>query len=354
MSQLFSPLTLRSITFRNRIFVSPMCQYSSSDGLPNDWHLVHLGSRAVGGAGLVMVEASGIDPIGRISPDDSGLWSDAHAEAFMPITAFIKAQGAVPAIQLAHAGRKASTQLPWLKGSGLADDSRGWAPIGPSAVAFADGYRVPRAMSLADIDMVVEQWVAATKRALAAGFEVVEIHAAHGYLLNEFLSPLSNQRTDEYGGSLENRMRFPLRVVEAVRQAWPAHLPLFIRISATDWAEGGWDLEQSIVFAKRVKELGVDLVDCSSGGNVAGAKIPLGPGYQVAFSREIRRQAAIATGAVGLITGAKQAEGILANGEADVVLLARQLLRDPYWPLHAARELDVEVEWPKQYLRARM
>jgi 2,4-dienoyl-CoA reductase-like NADH-dependent reductase (Old Yellow Enzyme family) len=354
MSQLFTPLTLRSITFRNRIFVSPMCQYSSDDGLPTDWHLVHLGSRAVGGAGLVMVEASAVDPIGRISPDDSGIWSDAHAEAFRPIAAFIKAQGAVAAIQIAHAGRKASTQIPWLKGSGLADDARGWEPIGPSAVAFADGYRVPRAMSLADIDLVVEQWVAATKRALAAGFEVVEIHAAHGYLLHEFLSPLSNHRTDEYGGSLENRMRFPLRVVEAVRQAWPDELPLFIRISSTDWAEGGWDLEQSIDFAKRVKALGVDLVDCSSGGNVATAKIPLGPGYQVAFAREIRRQAGIATGAVGLITGAKQAEGILANGEADAVLLARQLLRDPYWPLHAARKLDVEVEWPKQYLRAKM
>lgn len=354
MSQLFSPFSLRSITFRNRIFVSPMCQYSSVDGMPTDWHLVHLGSRAVGGAGLVMVEASAIDPSGRISPDDSGMWSDAHAAAFEPIAAFIKAQGSVPAIQLAHAGRKASTQIPWLKGSGLADDARGWEPIGPSAVAFADGYRVPRAMSPADIDAVVDQWVAATKRSLTAGFEVVEIHAAHGYLLHEFLSPLSNQRTDEYGGSLENRMRLPLRVVEAVRRAWPVELPLFIRISATDWAEGGWDLEQSIAFAQRVRDLGVDLVDCSSGGNVASAKIPLGPGYQVAFAREIRKQAGIATGAVGLITGAKQAEGIIATGGADVVLLARQLLRDPYWPLHAARELDVDVDWPKQYLRAKM
>lgn len=354
MTQLFSPLTLRSITFRNRIFVSPMCQYSSVDGMPNDWHLVHLGSRAVGGAGLVMVEASAVDPIGRISPDDSGIWSDAHTEAFRPIAAFIKAQGAVPAIQIAHAGRKASTQVPWMKGSGLADDERGWEPIGPSALAFADGYRAPRAMTSSDIDFTVEQFVAATKRALVAGFEVVEIHAAHGYLLHEFLSPLSNLRADEYGGSLENRMRFPLRVVEAVRRAWPEQLPLFIRISATDWSDGGWDLEQSIVFATRTKALGVDLVDCSSGGNVAGARIPLGPGYQAAFSREIRKAAGIATGAVGLITGAKQAEGILANGEADVVLLARQLLRDPYWPLHAARELDVEVDWPKQYLRAKM
>ena len=354
MSHLFSPFTLRSITFRNRIFVSPMCQYSSIDGMPTDWHLVHLGSRAVGGAGLVMVEASAIHPVGRISPDDSGIWSDAHAEAFRPIAAFIRAQGAVPAIQLAHAGRKASTQIPWLKGSGLADDERGWEPIGPSAIAFADGYRVPRAMSSSEIDATVAQFVAAARRSLAAGFEVVEIHAAHGYLLHEFLSPLSNHRTDEYGGSLENRMRFPLRVVEGVREAWPAELPLFIRISSTDWAEGGWDLEQSIVFSKRIETLGVDLVDCSSGGNVATAKIPLGPGYQVAFSREIRRNAGIATGAVGLITGAKQAAGIIANGEADVVFLARQLLRDPYWPLHAARELDVDVTWPNQYLRAKM
>ncbi|MCM2315315.1 MAG: NADH:flavin oxidoreductase/NADH oxidase [Thermoanaerobaculia bacterium] len=354
MSHLFSPLTLRSITFRNRIFVSPMCQYSSIDGMPTDWHLVHLGSRAVGGAGLVMVEASAVDPIGRISPDDSGIWSDAHAEAFRPVASFIKAQGAVPAIQLAHAGRKASTQIPWLKGSGLADEERGWQPLAPSDIAFADGYRVPRTMSSSDIDATVAQFVCAARRALAAGFEVIEIHAAHGYLLHEFLSPLSNHRTDEYGGSLENRMRFPLRVVEAVRSAWPAELPLFIRISATDWAEGGWDVEQSIAFSKRTKALGIDLVDCSSGGNVATAKIPLGPGYQVAFSREIRRNAGIATGAVGLITGAKQAEGIVASGEADVVLLARQLLRDPYWPLHAARELDVEVAWPNQYLRAKM
>ncbi len=354
MSHLFSPFTLRSITFRNRIFVSPMCQYSSRDGMPTDWHLVHLGSRAVGGAGLVMVEATAVDPVGRISPDDSGIWSDAHTDAFRPIAAFVKAHGAVPAMQLAHAGRKASTQVPWLNGSGLADDARGWEPLGPSAIAFADGYRVPRAMTAAHIDTAVEQFVAAAKRALDAGFEVIEIHAAHGYLLHEFLSPLSNHRTDEYGGSLENRMRFPLRVVEAVRHVWPDTLPLFIRISATDWADGGWDLEQSLVFAKHLRILGVDLVDCSSGGNVATAKIPLGPGYQVAFAREIRTQSGIATGAVGLITGAKQAEGIIASGEADAVLLARQLLRDPYWPLHAARELDVEVAWPNQYLRAKM
>ncbi|MGK2858536.1 MAG: NADH:flavin oxidoreductase/NADH oxidase [Thermoanaerobaculia bacterium] len=353
MSQLFSPLTLRSTTFRNRIFVSPMCQYSSVDGLANDWHLVHLGSRAAGGAALVMVEASAVDPVGRISPDDSGIWSDAHAEAFRPITAFIKSQGAVPAIQIAHAGRKASTQVPWLAGSGLADDERGWEPIGPSPIAFAEGYRVPHEMTIAEIESVAAQFVAAAERARTAGFEVVEIHAAHGYLLHEFLSPLSNHRNDEYGGSLENRMRFPLRVVDAVRKVWPAELPLFIRISATDWTEGGWDLEQSLVLATKLKSLGVDLIDCSSGGNVAKARIPLGPGYQVAFSREIRKHAGIATGAVGLITKAQQAEGIVANGEADAVLLARQLLRDPYWPLHAARELDVEVDWPKQYLRAR-
>jgi 2,4-dienoyl-CoA reductase-like NADH-dependent reductase (Old Yellow Enzyme family) len=301
-----------------------------------------------------MVEASAVDPIGRISPDDSGIWSDAHAEAFLPISAFIKAQGAVPAIQLAHAGRKASTQIPWLKGSGLADDARGWEPIAPSAIAFADEYRVPRAMTPADIDAVVDRFRAAARRARAAGFEIVEVHAAHGYLLHEFLSPLSNHRADEYGGSLENRMRLLLRVVETVRKAWPEELPLFVRISATDWAEGGWDLDQSLVLATRLKALGADLIDCSSGGNVATAKIPLGPGYQVAFAREIRKAAGIATGAVGLITKAQQAEGILANGEADAVLLARQLLRDPYWPLHAARELGVDIEWPKQYLRAKM
>jgi 2,4-dienoyl-CoA reductase-like NADH-dependent reductase (Old Yellow Enzyme family) len=352
MSALFSPIRLREITVKNRIFVSPMCQYSCEDGIPNTWHLVHLGSRAVGGAGLVMCEASGVTPEGRISPHDAGIWSEAHAQAWAPITAFIKAHGAVPAMQLAHAGRKASTHSPW-RGSGAVDaDHGGWQVVAPSAVAFSKEYPQPREMSSADVDRCVEDFRRAAQHSLQAGFEVVEIHMAHGYLLHEFLSPFSNQRNDEYGGTLENRMRFPLRVAEAVRKAWPGHLPLFVRISASDWKEGGWDIRQSIELCKRLKALGIDLIDCSSGGNIADAKIALVPGYQVPFATAIKNEVGIVTSAVGLITDAVQAEQIVATGLADSVSLARALLRDPYWPRHAALALGLDPQWPDQYKRA--
>jgi 2,4-dienoyl-CoA reductase-like NADH-dependent reductase (Old Yellow Enzyme family) len=350
---LFEPLTLRSITFPNRIFVSPMCQYSSKDGLPNDWHFVHLGSRAVGGAGMVMVEASGVSPEGRITAWDSGFWSEAHADAFKRIVDFIHAQGSIAGIQLAHAGRKASAEVPWRGGRVIKEGPHSWTTLAPSAIPFREGDPIPHALTLEEIDEVVEQFVRGAKLALRAGFRVIEIHAAHGYLLHEFLSPLCNVRDDEYGGSLENRMRFTLRVAEACRRVWPEELPLFVRISASDWAEGGWDLEQSIVLCARLKELGVDLIDCSSGGAVAHAKIELGPGYQVPFARAIRERAEIPTGAVGLITDAHQADAILREGSADVVLLARELLRDPYFPLHAAKTLGVDVKWPDQYARAK-
>ncbi|MEA2490202.1 MAG: hypothetical protein QOH21_1994 [Acidobacteriota bacterium] len=353
MSKLFSPYTLRGVTFPNRLWVSPMCQYSSEDGLPTDWHRVHLGTRAVGRAGLVMVEASAVTPAGRITFWDSGIWSEAHAQAFAPIVAFIHSQGSIAGIQLAHAGRKASTEVPWRGGKPILEGPHSWTPVAPSAIPFAEGWPVPHAMTVAELDELVEQFVYATKLALQAGFRTIEIHAAHGYLLHEFLSPLSNSREDEYGGSLENRMRLTLRVAEAVRKILPDELPLFVRISATDWAEGGWDLAQSIELAKRLKALGVDLIDCSSGGLVAYAKIEVSPGYQVPFARAVRNEAGIATGAVGLITSAQQAEGILHGGDADAVLLARQFLRDPYFALHAARELGDELAWPVQYGRAR-
>jgi 2,4-dienoyl-CoA reductase-like NADH-dependent reductase (Old Yellow Enzyme family) len=354
MSLLFTPLKIGDVAFRNRVFVSPMCQYSSDDGLPTDWHLVHLGSRAVGGAGMVMVEATAVTPEGRISPGDSGLWSDAHAEAFERITRFIRGHGAVPAIQLAHAGRKASTDLPWRGGKPLlTPQAGGWTPVGPSAVPFADGYPAPRELDADGLDVVVEAFVAAARRARAAGFQCIELHLAHGYLLHEFLSPLANRRRDDYGGSLENRMRLPLEVAAGVREAWPAPLPLLARISATDWVEGGWDVDQSVELARRLKGLGVDMVDCSSGGMVATAKIPAGPGFQTPFAERIRREAGIATGAVGLITDAMQAEHILRTGQADAVFMARELLRDPYWPLHAAAKLGDDVAWPVQYERAK-
>jgi 2,4-dienoyl-CoA reductase-like NADH-dependent reductase (Old Yellow Enzyme family) len=352
MSQLFTPFTLRSVTFPNRIFVSPMCQYSSEDGMPNEWHRVHLGSRAVGRAGLVMVEASGVSPEGRITAWDSGIWSDAHADAFRPIVEFVHDQGSVAGIQLAHAGRKASTDKPWRGGRVIAEGPHSWTPLAPSSIPFREGDPPPHALTIDEIHEVTGQFVRAAKLALRAGFKVVEIHAAHGYLLHEFLSPLCNQRDDEYGGSLENRMRITLEVTAAVRAAWPEELPLFVRVSATDWAPGGWTLEDSVELSKRLRELGVDLVDCSSGGAVAHAKIELGPGYQVPFARAIRAQASIPTGAVGLITTAQQAEEIVRDGSADVVLLARQFLRDPYFALHAAKELGVEIEWPEQYARA--
>lgn len=353
MSALFSTLKLRDLEFKNRIFVSPMCQYSARDGMADAWHLVHLGSRAVGGAALVMVEATAIVPEGRISPHDMGIWSDEHAAALAPIANFIREQGAIPSIQLAHAGRKASTDAPWLSRGALLPDNGGWQVVAPSALAFSASSPLPRVLTASELDGVVADFVAAAKRSLAAGFEVIELHMAHGYLLHQFLSPLSNQRADEYGGSLENRARLPLRVVHSVREIIPQHLPLLVRISATDWVEGGWDLAQSIQLCRWLKEAGVDLIDCSTGGLVPDAKIPVAPGFQTPFATVIKNEVGIAVGAVGLITAAVQAEQIIATGQADVVLLARELLRDPYWPLHAAHELRADVKWPKQYERAR-
>lgn len=353
MTRLFSEFRLRALSFRNRIFVSPMCQYSATGGVPNDWHLVHLGSRAVGGAGLIMVEASGVCPEGRISPYDLGLWNDAQRDAFKPIVQFIKEQGAVAAIQLAHAGRKASTGAPWHGGGALMPDNGGWVPLAPSALPFGPDSPAPHALTKDEIDLVVRQFADAAQHALDAGFEVVEVHMAHGYLLHEFLSPLSNRRDDEYGGSLENRLRLPLAVAKAVRDLWPEPLPVFVRISATDWVDGGWDLAQSVELAKRLKAIGIDLIDCSSGGLTPDARIPAAPSFQVPFATEIRREANIATGAVGLITEPHQAEEIVSNGLADAVLMAREFLRNPYWPLHAARRLNAETTWPRQYLRAK-
>jgi 2,4-dienoyl-CoA reductase-like NADH-dependent reductase (Old Yellow Enzyme family) len=330
-----------------------MCQYSSHNGLPNDWHLVHLGSRAVGGAGLVMVEATAVSPEGRISPNDSGIWSEAHTEAFVPVTRFIQEQGAISGIQLAHAGRKGSCSLSWLGGGPLGLEAGGWQPLAPSAVHFDAGHPVPHALTPDELDEIEEQFRAATRRALAAGFQIVEVHMAHGYLLHEFLSPLVNLRDDSYGGNLENRLRFPLRVARAVREEWPAELPLFVRISATDWVEGGWDIVQSVILARRLKEIGVDLIDCSSGFAVPDEQVPFGPGFQVPFAARIRAESGISSAAVGFITEAVQAEQIVATGQADAVFLGRQMLRDPYWPLHAAKTLNVITPWPNQYLRAK-
>ena len=349
---LFDELQIRAATLRNRIVVSPMCEYSSTDGFANDWHLVHLGSRAVGGASLVFTEASAVSPEGRISPQDLGIYKDAHIENLSRITRFICDQGAIPGMQIAHAGRKGSTLRPW-EGSGAIPESKGgWVPVAPSAIPFAEGYATPAALDLSGIRAVVKAFADAARRACEAGFGVVEIHAAHGYLLHEFLSPLSNHRTDSYGGSFENRTRLLCEVIAAVRHAWPESAPLFLRISATDWIEGGWDLDQSTRLAELVGPLGVDLIDCSSGGLAPGAKIPTRAGYQVPFADEIRRKTGILTGAVGLITTAAQADAILREGKADVVLLAREFLRQPYWPLHVARELGFPCSWPAQYLRA--
>jgi 2,4-dienoyl-CoA reductase-like NADH-dependent reductase (Old Yellow Enzyme family) len=349
-SALFSPLALRSVAFHNRIFVSPMCQYSSEDGMPDDWHLVHLGSRAVGGASLVCVEASAVSPEGRITPWDAGIWSEAHALAWKRSAQFIRAHGAVPAIQLAHAGRKASCNKPWLGGKSLGPSEGAWQTLAPSAIPFGH-YANPRAMTLAEIERTVEDFRRAAGHALAAGFDVVEIHGAHGYLIHSFVSPLSNLREDRYGGSFDNRVRFALEVARAVREAWPRDKPVFYRISATDWYEGGWDLEQSVMLCTRLKEIGIDLVDCSSGGNIHDQKIKLGPGYQVQFAEAIRAGAGIPTAAVGLIVDAVQAEQIVFLGQADAVCLARAFLRDPYWPRHAAKELGVDLPWPDQYKR---
>jgi 2,4-dienoyl-CoA reductase-like NADH-dependent reductase (Old Yellow Enzyme family) len=350
---LFEPLQIREIKFRNRIFVSPMCQYSCVDGFANDWHLVHLGSRAVGGAGAVIVEATAVEDIGRISPADMGIWKDQQIEPLARIARFAKQQGAVAGIQIAHAGRKASTDAPWRGGRPLLTaEQDGWQPVAPSALAFDTGYAVPRELTITEIRKIVRAFADAAKRALDGGFELLELHNAHGYLASEFLSPLSNKRTDEYGGSLENRMRFSLEVAEAVREVWPERLPLFLRISASDWTEGGWTADDSVVLAKAVKQLGVDLIDCSSGGNVPRAAIPVKPGYQVAFAAKIRKEADILTGAVGMITEAEQANEIIRGGEADVVLLAREFLREPYWALKAEKELGATVRVPEQYLRA--
>ena len=354
MSKLFTPLQLRSLNLRNRIFVAPMCQYSCHDGLPDAWHLVHLGSRAVGGAALVMAEATAVSPEGRISPGDCGLWNDAQVEAFAPIARFIAEQGAVPAIQLGHAGRKASVQPPWQDGAAIAAADGGWQPVAPSPVPFGPGSPEPRELSSLDLEQISTAFGESTRRALRAGFQVVEVHMAHGYLLHQFLSPLSNRRNDNFGGSLENRMRFPLQVARRVREAWAEDLPVLVRISATDWVDGGWDLAQSLELCRHLKTLGIDLVDCSSAGLVPDAVIPVGPGFQTPLAAQIREEVGIATGAVGLITAPAQAEQIVATGLADVVFLARELLRDPYWPMHAAQLLKAEHPWPVQYERARL
>jgi 2,4-dienoyl-CoA reductase-like NADH-dependent reductase (Old Yellow Enzyme family) len=353
MSKLLSPLKIRNLELRNRIIVSPMCQYSAKDGIPNDWHLVHLGSRAVGGAGLVFTEATSVSPEGRISPADTGIWCDEHVKAFKRIGDFVKSHGATAGIQLAHAGRKASTKVPWNGEGEVPLTDGGWQTIAPSAERFFDNYPLPREMTAADLKMVVDQFASAAKNSLAAGFQVVEIHSAHGYLLHQFLSPLSNHRKDEFGGSLENRLRFPLEVAKAVRETWPQELPVLVRISSTDWIDGGWDLAQSIGYSKELKRIGIDLIDCSSGGIAPGAKIPISPGYQVKFAEEIRTQAGIMTGAVGLITDAAQAENILVTDQADVIIMARELLRDPYFPLHAAKILGDDPQYPVRYLRAK-
>jgi 2,4-dienoyl-CoA reductase-like NADH-dependent reductase (Old Yellow Enzyme family) len=351
MSLLFEPLTLRGATSRNRIWVAPMCQYSAVDGMPGDWHLVHLGARAVGGAGLVMTEATAVSPEGRISPQDTGIWDDAQAAAWARVAGFVRQQGALAGIQLAHAGRKASTLRPWEGRGVVAPQDGGWTPVGPSASPYP-GLGDPTALDADGIAKVRADFVAATERALTAGFDVVEVHAAHGYLLHEFLSPLSNDRTDAYGGDLAGRMRLVLEVVEDVRAAWPQGKPLVLRISASDWLEGGWTADDSVALAKEAAARGVDLVDCSSGGN-APVRIPLEPCYQVPFAAQVRRDAGVPTGAVGLITDPHQAEQVLADGHADVVLLARELLRDPHWPLRAATALGADVPWPVQYERAR-
>jgi 2,4-dienoyl-CoA reductase-like NADH-dependent reductase (Old Yellow Enzyme family) len=353
MPGLFDPLAIRDLKFANRVFVSPMCQYSSKDGYANDWHLVHLGSRAVGGAGLVLTEATAVLPEGRISPQDLGIWKGEHIEMLSRIAGFIHEQGSIAGMQLAHAGRKASTSRPWEGHDAVPESEGGWKKVvAPSALPFSDTYPMPQALTLDGIQEVIAAFAAAARRACQAGFRVIEIHAAHGYLIHEFLSPLSNQRQDDYGGSFENRTRLCREIVAAVRSAWPKELPLFVRISATDWVEGGWDIDESVKLAGELKRMGVDLIDCSSGGNVPHAKIPVGPGYQTAFAERIRRETGIMTGTVGMITSPVQAEHIIQTGQADAVIMAREFLRDPYWPLRAARELDQPIAWPIQYLRA--
>jgi 2,4-dienoyl-CoA reductase-like NADH-dependent reductase (Old Yellow Enzyme family) len=353
MNHLFDPLNIRDITFANRVFVSPMCQYSSTDGYATDWHFVHLGSRAIGGAGLVLTEATAVLPEGRISPQDLGIWMDDHIEPLARVVRFIHEQGSVAGMQLAHAGRKASTYRPGDGQGAIPQSEGGWNNVvAPSALPFSENYPMPQALSIDGIKDIISAFAAAARRACEAGFRVIEIHAAHGYLIHEFLSPLSNQRTDSYGGSFQNRTRILREVVTAVRGSWPEQAPLFVRISATDWMEGGWDIQQSVELARQLGKLGVDLIDCSSGGNAMQAKIPVGPGYQTPFAEQVRREANILTGAVGMITSPIQAENILAAGQADAIIMAREFLRDPYWPLRAARELGRPMSWPVQYLRA--
>ncbi|MEY2521293.1 MAG: hypothetical protein QOF24_3052 [Verrucomicrobiota bacterium] len=353
MPGLFDPLTIRELTFANRVFVSPMCQYSSENGYANDWHFVHLGSRAVGGTGLILTEATAVLSEGRISPQDLGIWDDGHIEMLSRIVNFIHEQGSIAGMQLAHAGRKASTRRPWEASGAVPESEGGWKKVvAPSALAFTDNYPMPQALTTDGIQEVVAGFAAAARRACQAGFRVIEVHAAHGYLIHEFLSPLSNKREDAYGGSFENRTRLCREVVAAVRSAWPKGLPLFVRISATDWVEGGWNIDEAVKLAVELKEMGVDLIDCSSGGNVPHAQIPVGAGYQTAFAERVRREAGIMTGAVGLITSPVQAEHIIRTGQADAVIMAREFLRNPYWPLHAARELEQPIAWPVQYLRA--
>jgi 2,4-dienoyl-CoA reductase-like NADH-dependent reductase (Old Yellow Enzyme family) len=353
MPGLFDPLAIREVKFANRVFVSPMCEYSSVDGFATDWHLVHLGSRAVGGAGLVLTEATAVLPEGRISPQDLGIWSDDHIKTLSRIVSFVHEQGSVAGMQLAHAGRKASTYRPWEGEGAIPENEGGWKNVvAPSAIPFADNYPMPQALTVDGIQEIIGASAHAAQRACEAGFRVIEIHGAHGYLVHEFLSPLSNHRDDAYGGSFENRTRFIREIVTAIRTSWPKGAPLFVRISATDWVEGGWDLKQSIELARELKQLGVDLIDCSSGGSVPHAKIPAGPGYQTPFAQQIREKAEILTGTVGMITSPVQAEQIIATGEADAILMAREFLRDPYWPLRAAKELGQSTSWPVQYLRA--
>lgn len=354
MAHLFEPVTIRGITLRNRIGVSPMCMYSYTDGISNDWQVIHQGARAVGGAGLVISEATAVESRGRITPYDVGIWSDAHIEPLARVTRVVKENGAVAGIQIAHAGRKASSNRPWVDCGKpiLPDEPLGWQGVGPSPIAYSEEYAVPQELSVAEIHAIQQSFRDGAKRALAVGYEWLEIHAAHGYLIHSFYSPISNKRTDEYGGSFENRIRFLLETVRAIRPVWPEHLPLTVRISGTDWTEGGWTVEESIELAKRLKAEGIDLVDCSSGGGVSHAKVPVGPGYQVPISEAVRKGADILTAAVGLITAPEQADEIIRNGRADLVLLGREILRDPYWPLHAAQVLKQPVPVPSQYLRA--
>jgi len=351
---LFSPLALRGVTLRNRIAVSPMCQYSAEAGRANDWHLVHLGARAVGGAGLVVFEATAVEERGRISPGDLGLWEEGQVEPLARIVRFVSAQGAVPCLQIAHAGRKASVAAPWARGGApLAPGDGGWRVTGPSPIPFGPGHPTPVPLEEAGIARVVQAFGDAAERARSAGFRALEVHAAHGYLLHQFLSPIANRRDDRYGGSFDNRVRLACEVVAAVRGRWPEELPLLVRVSATDWVEGGWDADQAVELARRLQGLGVDLVDVSSGGMVPTAKIPAGPGFQTGFAERIRREAAVATGAVGMITAPEQADHVIRSGQADLVLLAREFLRDPHFPLRAAAALRAEGPWPNQYLRAK-